>query len=100
MFSFKLISGDASAVLKEPYSVVLTKSAAKIIFGDENPLGQLVKTGNNELFKVTGIAEDPPENSQIQFSALLSFESLYKNPNNYMDWNGGNQYYTFIKTTG
>ncbi len=99
MFSFKLISGDASAVLREPYSVVLTKSAAKIMFGDENPLGQLVKTGNNELFKVTGIAEDPPENSQIQFSALLSFESLYKNPNNYMDWNGGNQYYTFIKTT-
>jgi len=100
MFSFKLISGDASAVLREPYSVVLTKSAAKIIYGDENPLGQLVKTGNNELFKVTGIAEDPPENSQIQFSALLSFESLYKNPRNYMDWNGGNQYYTYIKLSG
>lgn len=97
MFSFRLISGNASTVLKEPYTAVLTVSTAKKIFGDDNPVGRFIKSGSGDLFKITGIAADPPENTQINFDVLLSFESLYKNPRNYMDWDGGNQYYTFIK---
>lgn len=99
MFSFRMIAGNPQTVLKEPYTAVLTESTAKKIFGDENPVGKFIKSGSGDLFKITGIAADPPENTQIRFNVLLSFESLYKNPRNYMDWNGGNQYYTFIKLT-
>ncbi|MGA7836486.1 MAG: ABC transporter permease, partial [Ignavibacteriaceae bacterium] len=97
MLSFNLISGNPSTVLTSPYSIVLTKSTAAVIFGKENPVGQILKNGNNDLYKVTGIVRDPPENSEIQFKALLSFSSLYKNSHNYMGWNGGNQYYTYVK---
>ena len=97
MFTFKLKEGNASKVLNEPYKLVLTKSTAHKIFGSEDPIGKLIRVGDKDIYKVSGVAQDPPENSQIQFNALLSFSSLYKNPYNYMDWNGGNQYYTYIK---
>jgi putative ABC transport system permease protein len=97
MFSFKMKEGKPSDVLNEPYKLVLTESTAQTIFGKDNPIGKLIRVGNRDIYKVSGIAEDPPKNSQIKFNALLSFSSLYKSPYNYMDWNGGNQYYTYIK---
>ena len=57
----------------------------------------MIKVGNKDVYKITGIAEDPPANSDIRFNVLLSFSTLYSLPGYYMDWNGGNQYYTFLE---
>ncbi len=95
-FTFDLLQGDKATVLTKPNSVVLTESTARKIFGSENPIGQIIKVGNKDVYKVTGIAKDPPANSQIQFNALLSFPTLYSLPGFYMGWNGGNQYYTYV----
>ena len=74
VFSFKLLSGDAATALKEPYSVVLTEKTAKKLFKDANPVGQIVTAGE-ESFTVTGLVEDIPINSHIQFEALASFST-------------------------
>ena len=96
LFSFVLLQGNRTNVLREPYSAVLTESTARKLFGSENPIGKIIKVGNKNIYKVTGLAKDPPANSEIQFNVLLSFSTLYSLPGFYMGWNGGNQYYTYL----
>jgi len=97
IFAFKLKDGDAGSALKEPFSIVLTEKAAKRIFGSEEPLGKTIQIGPEDLYKVTGIVEDLPGNSTIQFSSLISFATLYSLPGLHLGWNGGNQYITYVK---
>ncbi len=75
-FSFKLIEGDVKTALKEPATVVITPETARKYFGDSPAVGKIITVGNdNEAFKVTGIAEPAPTNSQIQFDFILSSAS-------------------------
>lgn len=79
MFSFPLIMGDPETVLDDPFTMVITESAALKYFGNENPVGQtltLKDSRNSVDFEITGVAQDPPGNSHIQFEYLVSFESL------------------------
>ncbi len=95
-FSFNLKVGDPQSVLENPYSVVITEKMATQVFGNQNPLGsQLIL--NNEIYIVTGISEDPPKNTDIQYNMLISFSTRYKQKNVYMGWFGGNQYIHFVK---
>ncbi len=72
-FSYKLLAGDVKTVLKDPNSVVLTSALAKKYFGNETALGKIITIGiDKKAFKVTGVAEEAPANSHIQFEMLLS----------------------------
>ena len=95
-FSFKLISGNKTTVLNKENTVVLTQKTAAILFGNQNPLGRVIRFNNKLSLVVTGIAEDAPANSHLQFNALISFSTLYLDKTNHMGWNGGNQYFTYI----
>jgi len=97
MFSFNLISGDPKTALLNPFSIVLTQETAQRLFGSKDPLGKTIRIGPKNLYKITGLAENPPENSSIQFTALISFSTLYNLPNMHMGWNGGNQYITYVR---
>jgi len=96
IFSFRLIAGDPQAMLRNPFSLVLTQSSARRLFGEKNPLGALVTLDGKGPYIITGIAEDPPANSSIQFSSLISFSTLYQDPNLFLDWNGGNNYIAYL----
>jgi putative ABC transport system permease protein len=76
MFSFKLLRGNASAVLSSPNKIVLTEKTAKKYFGDADPVGKTVRINDIQDFEITGIAEETPLNSQIQFDMVVSFSSL------------------------
>ena len=57
LFSFPLLRGNASSVLKEPASVVLTETTAKKYFGSiDNAMGKVVEMDKRRQLKVTGIA--------------------------------------------
>jgi ABC-type antimicrobial peptide transport system permease subunit len=73
MFTFPLIKGDAKTALEDPYSIVLTESLGKKIFGDEDPMGKLIKVENDENYKVSGIVKDLPNNTQFKFEYLMSY---------------------------
>ncbi|MFI5159862.1 MAG: ABC transporter permease [Sphingobacteriales bacterium] len=77
-FSFKLASGSASDVLSRPFSVVLSKAMAKKYFGDADPIGKtlIIKTDSSYTYQVTGIAENAPSNSSIQYNFIASSASL------------------------
>jgi putative ABC transport system permease protein len=97
IFDFKLLKGNRRAVLEKPNSVVLTKESAEKIFGKEDPLGKTVmRYGNDTLpFVVTGILENVPDNSHLQFDALFSFNT-YDNTRNMQNW-GGNWVITYLE---
>ncbi|QEC44761.1 ABC transporter permease [Pseudobacter ginsenosidimutans] len=73
MFGFPLLKGNAGSVLNDPYSIVLTESTAKALFGNEDPLNKMVRIDNKNDLKVTGILKDIPGNSTLQFKYLVPF---------------------------
>lgn len=75
LFTHEFIQGDPETALKEPNSLVLTERTAKTLFGDQNPLNELVKTDNN-TFTVKGIIKDLPDNVHLTFNGLASFSTL------------------------
>ena len=75
MFSFPLLKGDAATALSEPNTLVLTKSLARKVFHDKEPLGRVVRVDDDD-FKITGVAEEVPANSHLQFEALLSVSTI------------------------
>ncbi|MBN9386014.1 MAG: ABC transporter permease [Chitinophagaceae bacterium] len=97
MFDFRLLRGDRATALQKPNSTVLTASAARKLFGPEDPIGRRVTHygGDTTFFTVTGILADVPENSQLQFDALFSFNTNYKP--DWMTWWGGNWLDTYFE---
>ena len=83
MFDFPLLKGDRQTALQKPNSIVLTESAARTLFGSADPIGKTVSHFGDDtlLFTVTGILKDVPANSEFQFDALQSFNTIYKS-----DW--------------
>ncbi|RDB05406.1 ABC transporter permease [Runella aurantiaca] len=75
-FSFKLLKGNPKTVLNAPNQVVLTASTARKYFGIEEPVGKIIRLEDKVDYLVTGIAEDAPSNSQLQFDFVASFNSL------------------------
>lgn len=97
VFSFPLVSGNPEYALNEPFTLVITESEALNLFGNENPLGKVLKYNGKYNFRITGIVEDPPSNSHIYFGAMMSFSSLYNMEGYYLGWDGGWSYYTYVK---
>lgn len=75
-FTFGWMEGDEQSALSSPNQIVLTATTAKVLFKDQNPIGQAVGLDAPEDFIVTGIIPDPPLRSHIQFDYLLSLSSL------------------------
>jgi putative ABC transport system permease protein len=79
VFSFPLLYGDSANALTGIHSVVLSEKTALRFFGKTDVVGKILKLeeGNGiEPFRITGVAKEVPENSSIQFEALLPFGYL------------------------
>jgi len=91
MFSFPMIAGDINTALDDPQSVIITKKTADKFFGDtlteySDMIGLTLtfpQRPPNE-YMVTGIMEDLPDNSSMQFSLIVPFENsrFYPRSNN------------------
>lgn len=73
MFSWKFVKGNAATAIKDPYSVVITESAAKAFFGNADPINKTIRIDNSQDVKVTAIVADPPGNSSFQFDFIRPF---------------------------
>jgi putative ABC transport system permease protein len=73
MFTFPLIEGDPQTALSDPHSIVLTEEMAKKYFGDEHPIGKILKADDQYDFLVTGIMEEFPLNSHFRYDFLIPF---------------------------
>lgn len=82
VFDFELIEGNKSKVLRSLNSLVISESAAKKYFGQENPIGKTISLtteweGGDYL--VEGVFRDVPDNSHIKFDFLITIEGLLHN---------------------
>jgi ABC-type antimicrobial peptide transport system permease subunit len=80
LFTFKMIKGNPNYAIRDNNFIVLTKSLADKFFGEKDPLGEIIIFNDEKEFMVTGIMEDVPLNSSLQFTYLIPFET--------MDWLG------------
>ncbi len=76
VFSFNLIKGSESSALTEPFSLILSEKLTKKFFGNDNPIGKVITVNNRREYTVTGIIENVPDNSHLQFDFIISFSSL------------------------
>lgn len=79
LFSWKFIKGNAASPLPDAYSIVLTQSAAKALFGNDDPINKVIKIDNDYNAKVTAVVADVPGNSTFQFDFINAFN--YSNDN-------------------
>src|SRR5690606_30116865 len=80
---FPMIKGNPETALQDPNSLVVTETAARELFGDNDPMGKevLLKhpyiTGNSEmLVTVTGVVRDYPENTSFRSKYFLNYYGL------------------------
>lgn len=97
VFSFELEKGDPRSALTTPASVLLSKEAAGFLFGQSDPLGETVQLDGEIDLTVTGILEEVPSNSHLQFDVLVSSDVMRQvwRPNileNYRNW----IFYTYL----
>ena len=78
-FSFKLVKGKPEQVLQSPDQVVITEKLAVKYFGSvEEAIGKSLEIDGKFLKTVSGVAENTPVNSQIQYDLLLTYSHLRK----------------------
>ena len=76
IFSFNFIYGDPATCLNKPGNLVLTETLARKYFGDQNPIGKILKLVNKYDCDVTAVVEDMPPNSHMRLNALVAMASL------------------------
>jgi putative ABC transport system permease protein len=84
LFTFPVLAGDRATALKDPYTIVLTETAAKTIFGVKDGdyssvIGKTFLWGLDATpYTVKGVCGDAPTNSHIQFTVLASYATLIR----------------------
>ena len=97
IFDFSLAKGDRRSVLQQKNSIVLTEVTAQKIFGKEDPMGKTLVSYDHDttVLVVTGVLNNVPANSQIQFDALVPFSTIAQ-PEWMNNW-GGNWLNTYLE---
>lgn len=91
VFNYPLIAGDEASAFRQANTLVMTQSTARKYFGDENPVGKLVRLGGlngdeGQTYEVTGMMNDVPGNSTMEFDLLLSMKSFPAVEKRYWSW--------------
>lgn len=74
MFEFPLLVGDPATVLDDPSSIVITETLAHALFGNADPMGQVIRVNDKSSLKVTGLLKDIPKNSSFEFEFLMPWK--------------------------
>jgi putative ABC transport system permease protein len=76
-FSFPIIKGNSGALKTSKNNIVISENTAKKYFGSTDPIGKIVELlgDSTYLFTVAAVAKDAPENSSIQFDAVLPLQA-------------------------
>lgn len=78
ILDYQFVKGNVDQALKQVNTVILTKSFAEKLFGNEDPINKMVKLDNAEVLKVEAIIEDVPINNTIRFDYLMPWALFIK----------------------
>lgn len=77
IFDAEVLSGDVFKSLDEPNEAIISKTLAEKYFGKWDAIGEIVKFEDRE-FKIGAVIADPPDNTDMPFTLLLSYETIRK----------------------
>jgi putative ABC transport system permease protein len=93
VFTIPLIKGNSKTALAAPHTITLSESMAKKYFGDEDPMGKLLKLNNYEVYEITGVYKDIPLASHFHYDFIASIYTYGESYNN--NW-GSFNYVTYV----
>ncbi|MFC2112427.1 ABC transporter permease [Bacteroidota bacterium] len=92
VFSFKLLAGNPDNILDNPLEMVVSESAARKYFGEEDPIGKSLRYNGQVEIMITGIFQDVPRNSHLKPDIVVSWETIiqFQGPdvNTAWQWDG------------
>ena len=99
IFQYPFLKGNSNTALQDAYSIVLTESTAKALFGNEDAMNKSVRFDDYHDLKVTGILKDIPANSTLEFNFIVPFSYAVQNfswvKENLSNWRN-NSFETFV----
>ena len=98
LFTYNFIEGNVETALKDPLTVVITKSLSRKLFGSDIALGKIIKLNNNKSLTVSAVIEEPNSNSCLNFSAVTNIATrkiVQENGGEYTEW-GWCDFQTFL----
>jgi len=91
MHTFPLVKGDINSCLKDNHAIAISESMARKFFGEVDPIGKALVMDAGDSFSVTGVLEDIPNTSSLQFEFLIPFEWFFiKNKSWLGQWGNNN----------
>jgi putative ABC transport system permease protein len=75
ILQYEFVDGNKAEALASPYSMVLTETMAATIFGDENPMGKVIRVNNKHLFTISAVIKDI-NHSHLTFNGMAIFEDI------------------------
>ena len=94
IFTHNVLRGDVNSMLVAPHTMVLTDKLAKKYFGDDDPIGEILTMNGQDEYTVTGVVDNPPTNTHLEFDALCSLSSLPEEE--FFEWTSIG-IYTYVK---
>ena len=106
-FNFPLIKGNPVSALERPNTVVISETFANKMFGEKEPMGEIIRINPYGDLLITGVMKDVPKNSHMHFEALASLETLSSHfgagyldrEENWKNWNNSYVYLLLPETT-
>ncbi|MBS1606337.1 MAG: ABC transporter permease [Bacteroidetes bacterium] len=101
VFTLPMISGDPRTALNDPFSIILSRSAAEKYFGSVSPIGHTLLINGKDTAHVTGVMKDIPFNSHFRADMLVSLSTLTSvwNPGTEHNWTRSG-FYTYLLLPG
>lgn len=93
IFNFPALNGDTSKWLEPSSSLIISETIAKKYFDNSEAMGQTLIWNNRQNNIVTGVVEDFPANSHLQFKFMYSHNDLERY------WPNGYNWTNFIHST-
>ncbi len=95
VFTFPLLKGDKKTCMNGVNNAIITEDFAQKLFGNKEPIGQIVKLNNESDFIVTGVLKNLPTNTQFQFDCLVPWRFKVANNMENLYW-GNNSTTTYV----
>jgi ABC-type antimicrobial peptide transport system permease subunit len=96
MFSFPLVKGDPKTVLNNKHSMIISEKIAGKLFGNKDPIGNIILLEAKYPFTITGVIKDNPKNTEIQCNILIPFD-FYKELGRDIEGMGNNWLTTYVQ---
>jgi len=101
IFTLPFIQGNPESALRSPFSIVISQSAARKYFGDQDPLGETLVINDTTDFKVSGVFADMPANSHFVMDVIVPYEDYFKlTDNDITRWTSNFSYTYFLLRGG